>query len=58
MEEDTDKLGVVKDHMPPWGVAGKEMRCCQFMLMHPRTPWKIQMRIWKWKQWKELGYVP
>jgi hypothetical protein len=25
MEKDTYGLGVVKDHMPPWGVAGKEM---------------------------------
>jgi hypothetical protein len=26
---------------------------------HPQTPWKTQMRISKWRQWKnELGYVP
>jgi hypothetical protein len=26
-------------------------------MTHPQTPWKIQMRIQKWKQWKkkELG---
>ncbi len=32
MEEDTHKLGVVEDHMPPWGVVRKEMCCCQLVL--------------------------
>jgi hypothetical protein len=32
MEENTHRLGVVKDHMPPWGVAGKEMCWCWLML--------------------------
>jgi hypothetical protein len=32
MEEDMHELGVVKDHMPPSGVAGKEMCCCRLML--------------------------
>jgi hypothetical protein len=32
MEENTWGLGVVKDHMSPWGVVKKEMCCCQFML--------------------------
>ncbi len=32
MEEDTHELGVVKNHMPPWGVVGKEMCYCQLML--------------------------
>jgi hypothetical protein len=28
MEEDTHGLGVVKDHMSPWGVVGKEICYC------------------------------
>jgi hypothetical protein len=28
-----------------------------FHMTHPQTLWKIHMRIQKWKQWKELGYV-
>jgi len=32
MWENTHKLGVVKDHMLPWGVARKEMNCCWFVL--------------------------
>jgi hypothetical protein len=24
-------------------------------LMHPQTPRKTQMRIWRWKQWKRNG---
>jgi hypothetical protein len=32
MEEDMHELGVVEDHMSPWGVARKEMCCCQLML--------------------------
>ncbi len=28
------------------------------LLMHPHTPWKIQMQIWKWKHWeKKKGWV-
>jgi hypothetical protein len=27
-------------------------------MTHPQTPWKIQMRVRKWKWRKELGYVP
>jgi hypothetical protein len=30
-EEDTPMLGVIKDHMPFWGVVGKGM-CCLFVL--------------------------
>jgi hypothetical protein len=33
MEEDTHRLGVVKHHMSPWCVVGKEMCCCQHVLM-------------------------
>jgi hypothetical protein len=32
MEEDTHMLGVVEDHMLPWGVVEKEMCCCWLML--------------------------
>jgi len=32
MEEDTLELGVIKNHMPPSGVVGKEMCYCQLML--------------------------
>jgi len=32
MEEDTHKLGVVKDHMSPWSVVGKEMCYCRLVL--------------------------
>jgi hypothetical protein len=32
MEEDTHRLRVVEDHMPPSGVVGKELCCCQLML--------------------------
>jgi hypothetical protein len=31
MEEDMHGLGVVEDHMPPWGVISKEMCCCQLV---------------------------
>jgi hypothetical protein len=31
MEEDTHELGVVKDHVSPWGAAGKEM--CYYQLL-------------------------
>jgi len=32
MEENTHKLGVVENRMPPWNVGGKG-RCCQLVLM-------------------------
>ncbi len=32
MEENMHGLRVVKDHMPPWGVVGKEMCCCRLAL--------------------------
>jgi hypothetical protein len=32
MEENMFGLGVVEDHMPFWGVIGKEMCYCQLML--------------------------
>jgi hypothetical protein len=32
MEEDMHGLGVVKDHMLAWGVARREMCCCQLVL--------------------------
>jgi hypothetical protein len=32
MEEHMHGLGVVEDHMPLWGVVGKEMCCYRFML--------------------------
>jgi hypothetical protein len=32
MEKETHGLKVVEDHMLPWGVAEKEMCCCQFVL--------------------------
>jgi hypothetical protein len=32
MEEDAHELEVVEDHMLPWGVVGKEMCYCWFML--------------------------
>jgi len=31
-KEDTHELGVVEDHMSPWGVAKKEMCCYQLVL--------------------------
>jgi hypothetical protein len=32
MEKDMHMMGVVEDHMVPWGVAKKEMNCYQFVL--------------------------
>ncbi len=32
MEEHTHELGMVEDHMPPWGVIGKEMCYCRLVL--------------------------
>jgi hypothetical protein len=31
-KEDTCVLGLVKDHMVPWGVVGKKRNCCWFMI--------------------------
>jgi len=31
-QKETHELGMVENHMPPWGVVGKKKCCCQFVL--------------------------
>jgi len=57
MEEDMHGLGAVEEHMPLWGVVGKEMCYCRFVLMLQEGRTLINHKPNNY-DWNDKGPIP